>query len=283
MLHTSSPWSAVTDETRDALAQISAHGSLLSDEWRARLDDAHASLERVGEDERGVLAVRAARAAAVIAAGESAQAARFEARLVALSPSELDRVQSELEALCVWLEQAQSSSVAHLEGAAADLVAEFRAEVALAWPRASTRSRHLLAQDLASVLRTHGDRSEELLLELGEAACARVGVAMGGLLPLRACHVLPALDLGDDADPSQIEATMAATVASYRDNMSPQLASVMRRLRAAMERARERQRAGRDAADERIGALSREARELDGLALRLDWMPTASRTARTEP
>jgi hypothetical protein len=53
------------------------------------------SLDRAGDDETGVLTVRAARAAAVIGATESAQAACFEARLVALSPSELDRVQSE--------------------------------------------------------------------------------------------------------------------------------------------------------------------------------------------
>jgi hypothetical protein len=155
-------------------------------------------------------------------------------------------------------------------------MAEFRAQNALERRGPSaTRYQYLLGEDLARALRNHGNRTEELLLDLGEAACSSVGLAMGGLLPLRASITVPLVDLGDDIVPGQVEATIAGIVATYRDCMSVQLTSAMRRLRAGIDRARQWQRRGRDAADKRIGTLRHEAHELDALALSLDWLPVA--------
>jgi hypothetical protein len=271
MLHTTSTaWPAVADDTRDALAQIGGNDSLLSDEWRVWLREALASLERVGDDETGVLAVRAARAAAVIAAVESAQAARFEARLMAVAPGELDCLQSALDARRIVLEEAQALSTAHLDSGIRDLMAEFRAQVALESRGASAAGyRHLLGGDVSRMVHDHRDRSEELLLELGDAACSLVGVAMGGLLPLRAAHVAPMVDIGDEIPAAQLEGVVDAMVASYCDRLSAQLPSVGHRLQATIDRARHWQSLGHDAASEHAGVLCGEAHELDALAQRL--------------
>ena len=270
MLHTSSPWPVVTNAIREALAQIGEHTSLLSEQWRGWLHEALDSLDQARDDERGVLVMRAARAVAVIGATESAQAARFEARLIALSPSERDRVQSELEARHAELEEALNLSVAHLDCAIDDLMAEFRAQVALEPRGASAGYRQLLGDDVAGLLLAHIERSEQLVLELGEAACALVGVAMGALLPLRVSQAAPLVKLGQDIPSAQIEAAVIGVVAAHRDRTIAQLASVMRRLRGCISGARYWRSLGQDAADKRAGALRRTAQEFDALAESLE-------------
>ena len=276
MLRTKPTSPGAADDTRDALMLVSGHDSLLSDEWRAWLYEALHSLDHVDDDETGVLAVRSARAAAVIAAVECAQAARFEARLIGLTASELDRMRSELEMRRAAMENAQALNAAHLDSAIDDLMAEFRA-YALLNPRggSAARYRHLFGGDIARVLRDYGERTEELLLELGEAASAHVGIAMGGLLPLRASHVVPLVDVSDELNAEQLAAVIDRVITPYRDGLSTQLASVMSGLRTATERARQWQRLGGEAARERVDALMEEAQELDHLALSLDWLPVA--------
>jgi hypothetical protein len=185
-------------------------------------------------------------------------------------------MRSELEMRRVALENAQALNATHLDSAIGDLMAEFRAYVLLD-PRGASaaRYRYLFGADISRVLRDYGDRTEELLLELGEAACSMVGIAMGGLLPLRASRVVPLVDVSDDLSAERLEAVVDAVVTPYRDGLSTQLESVMSGLRAATERARQWQRLGGEAARERADALMREAQGLDHLAQSLGWLPVA--------
>lgn len=170
MLHLCWTWPGFARDTCEALAQISAHDSLLSDEWRAWLHDSRASLEHVDDDETGVLAVRAARATAVIAASECARSARWAAGLMVLGEDELDRVQGGLETCRRSLEGELALSLTNLDSAIDDLAAEARAQL-LTDPRGGTTGRAAryqrpLGQDLAAA---YGDRVEAILLDLGEA------------------------------------------------------------------------------------------------------------------
>ncbi|MGH2886349.1 MAG: hypothetical protein ACRDPM_10630 [Solirubrobacteraceae bacterium] len=264
--------------------QISIRDSLLGDEWRAWVRDALVSIEHVGDDETGVLAVRAARATAVIAASECAQAARFAATLITLGDDELDAAQREVETRRKALECDRIVSLLHLDSAIDDLVAELRAQLAIdSLSAVSVRGpyqRRLLGEDLAAILGVYADRVEELVLEIGEVACSVVGTAMGGLLPLRASQLPPCVGLGmfaDGLDAATVGRAIHASIAPYRDRLSAHLDILMRWLCAGIDAARECHRLGDGVAHARARSLAQEAEDLAALAQSLDWLPVAPR------
>jgi hypothetical protein len=284
MLHASSAWSGVADETRQALVQISTHHSLLGDEWRAWLSDALASIEDVGEDETGVLAVRAARATAVIAATEGARAARFAAALLGLGDDELDVARREVERCRKALEGDRATSLRQLDSAIEDLVAELSAQFTIdSRPAISVRvayQRRLLGEDLAAILCAYGERVEELVREIGEVGASLAGTAMGGLLPLRASQLPICVGpgtMGEGLEAATVDGAIHASVAPYRDRLSAQFDIAMRSLCAGIDDAWACRRLGDDVARARAKSLAQEAEDLAALAQSLGWLPVATR------
>jgi len=262
-------------DTCQVLAQIGDYNELLSDEWRDWLTAARTNAEQLGDDETGVLALRSARAAALIAATESAQAARFDARLLALTGDELEHLSDQLERQIGAALGERAISVAHLESMLDDLRAEARAQLAVD-ARSTPRHQQLVADDLTAIMRIFSDRIEAILLTLGEAARGAVGTTIGGLLPLRASHMPPPVDrrcLGDPDTPLSIDQLIEAVLAPYRAALIGQVDIVIRGLRSSLQRARRCRDDGDAAVRDQAQRLRTSAVELEHLAEQMDWLP----------
>jgi hypothetical protein len=289
-----SPLQVSVQETRAALEEIRRHGRLSSDSWRRRLDAAQRRLDDVGEGQHNQLALRAARATAATAATEAALAARFDARLLKLSPDKLHRARDRLESHLDGLHAAQGEAAAHLHEAVEALLTVFEEHLgreAGAQPAARARRYQMRTTDeLVKAMRTYGDRIEQLLFELVDAMRACVGVSMGAVPPTRILRNPPRLELG------RMEITGAArlpvglgdvvwrTVELYQDMADERVDEAIRALRSRFNRATEDARRGEQHIRQRIRQLMRQAQRLDELAEQLDWMlPSSLSSARRLP
>jgi hypothetical protein len=136
--------------------------------WQQVLEAARSRIQPLENDVGELYALRSARTTTATAAGEVAQAARFEVQLPKLSGL-------------------QAEAAVHLESIVDDLLAGLEARLGdLAPAQAAVWSgsdQERFADDVVTAMRTYSDRIEQLLLDLGEAARAAVGVSMGASLP----------------------------------------------------------------------------------------------------
>ncbi len=269
-------------ETLAALDEIRRHHDLLIGSWRHLLETVRARIEQLGESQHDHLALRTARATAATAAGEAAQAARLQTRLLKLSPSELARARAELEEQINSFRDVQSEAAGHLhaavENAAGALTARLTADHAAQQSATIARYETRFAEDLVRIMRAYRDRLEQALLDFAEAAHAVFGTPMGGALPTGFSRQPPRPDLDhiaiSDAArlPSEIADTIWRLVELYREGLDSRGDETIRALRSRLDSAAEDQRRGEDRVRDRIAELADRAQALDQLAESLDWM-----------
>jgi hypothetical protein len=276
-----SPLQASVQETRGALEEIRRYGQLSSDSWRRRLGAARRRLDDVGEGPNQ-LALRAARVTAATAATEAALAARFDARLLKLSPDKLHRTRDRLESHLDSLRAAQREAAAHLHAAVEALLSVFEEHLgreAGGQPAARSRRYQMRgADDLVRAMRTYGDRIEQLLFELGDAVRASVGVSIGAAPATGILRSPPRPELGQVASTgtARLAAELAdvvwRTVELYQDMADERVDETIRALRSRFDKATEQARRGERHTGQRIRELMRQAQRLDVVAEQLDWM-----------
>ena len=279
---TSASSSQATRETRQALTELGLHEDLLAESWRKQLRGAGGAIEQIIEGHGDPGAVRSARALAATAAAESALAARFEARLLALSVEELQVVSAELEVCFASLRGHGAEASIHLESAAEDLFDELRTELddqGTDVQSRKLRAQERLAEDLVAAMRRYADRIEQLLLDLGEFACAAIGLPAGGLLPTRQSHVPPRPDLhnvaGGEAAELLAELSLVAgrSLDVFRDRLTGQVEEAIETLEDRIDRAVHCHTLGSHAVRERTDELAGIARRMTDLASAMDWIP----------
>jgi hypothetical protein len=277
-----SPLRRAVRETRGALDELTLGDQLLTESWRRQLAAARTRVVQLADNQEDGRTLRSVRALVATAAHEQALAAQFESRLVRLSDQQLREVSAELEVSFAELRGARAEAAAHLECATEDLLAEFRAELAAHRAAVLTgpaiRRQQRFVDDVLSAMRTHRDRIERLLLELGEAAQAAVGVPAGGLLPTRESHVPPRPDLGEilvedvAQRDEEISAAIGRSIDVFRDRLAGQVEEAIETLRARIDSAVQCHRLGDDATRQRVEDLARAAHHLTELSERLDRM-----------
>jgi len=282
-----SPLQRATHETRQALDEIRRHDQLMADSWRRQLEAASSTLAQIAGEHANSRTLRSVRALASTGASESALAAQFEARLVKLSDRQLREVSAGLEHDFATVRSASADAAAQLTSATEDLLAELRAELAVAGGAAiagsALRHQERFVDDVMAAMRSHADRTERLLLELGEAAHAAVGAPAGGLLPTRESHVppRPALDhiAVEDAArlADELSTAVRRSVDLFRDRLAGQVEEAIDTLGTRVEQARQCHALGEEAARERADQLAWTAQRLRQLAEELDWMLTDDR------
>lgn len=269
-------------ETVAAIEALRRHESMRIGTSCALVDTAQRRLEAWEADRQDSLLLREARAAAATAATEAAQAARFDARLLGCRGQELTAARDKLEPCIARLHAEQAKAAACLDVAVKDLLGEFAEGLTHggetgAWAGAE-RCEMRLAEDLGRALRAHGDRIEQLLLDLGEMIRVTFGLSMGGALPTRVPRDppqprLPSAHRDDLSDlPGEVAEAVCGSFERYRVTLDARVEDAIRALRSRLASAGEHQRARPDAVSDRIGWLICEAQELDTLAKRLDWM-----------
>ena len=282
MVSSASPLQDLVRETRRALDELILGDQLVAESWRRRLAAARRTVVQLSGGQGDRRTVRSVRAVVAAAAREEALAAQFESRLVRLSSERLREVSAQLERSFASLEGASAESSVRLAGAAEDLLAELRAE--LAAHRAAVvaggaiRYQERLVDDVVAAMRAHGDRIEQLLLELAEAAQSAVGARVGGLLPTRESHVPPRLDLdsisaadvawGDD----ELSRAVGRSIDLFRDRLSGQVEDAIETLRTRIDSATQCHALGGHARRERADDLAHAAQHLMLLSERFDWM-----------
>jgi hypothetical protein len=268
-------------ETLDAVDEIRRHDRLLSPAWRDLVQAVQRRVERDGASPRDIHSLRTDRATAATAAGEAAQSARFAAQLLRLAPEELASARSELQSRVTSLRHAEGDAKDHLNGAIEAILAQVRTESRIDHAQhagAVTRQQARHVEDIITAMRAYGDRIEQILLDLGDVARTTFGAAMGAGLRVRVSHEPPRPDLDriatSDAARDPIEMTDAIwrSVELYRGGLVELIDEAVTGLEARLEEAAERQRLGEERVGERIGELALEARQLDELAQRLEWI-----------
>jgi hypothetical protein len=268
--------------TRGAIDELILGDQLLAESWRDQLAAARTALTRLAAGDGDSRTLRSARALVATAAHEQALAAQFESRLVKLSDEHLREVSARLEDSFAAVRAGRAEAAAHLAGATEDLLAELRAELsahaAAARIGPAIRYREQFIDDIVAVMRAYGQRVEQLLLELGEAAQAAVGAPAGGLLPTRESHVPPRPDLGrvseKDAEQraEEVSRQVGRSMDLFGDRLAGQVEEAIGTLRTRIERAVQCHALGDRAAAERAQDLARTAHHLTQLSERLDWM-----------
>jgi hypothetical protein len=270
----------MVSETRAGLDELAQHQQLLAESWRCRLATARSTLAQLADVREDDRAVRAVRALVATAAREEALAALFESRLVMLSDQQLCETSARLEERFASLRGASAQAAAHLAGATEDLLAELTAEFAARRVGAGRgiRYQERFADDLVAAMRAHGNRIEQLLLELAEAADATVGAPAGGLLPTRESHVPPRADLGqisfaDVASSSdEVSRAVGRSIDLFRDRLARQVEEAIETLRIRLDCAAQWRVLGDQAARQHADELARAAQHLTRLSQRLDRM-----------
>ena len=282
MVTSASPLQSEVRETRGAIDELTLGDRLLAESWRAQLAAARTALVRLADGHGDARTLRSVRALLATAAREQALAAQFESRLVTLTDEQRDEVSAQLEGGFAALRASSAEAAAYLASAAQDLLAELRAELSLLAAAARTgpaiRYRERFTDDIVAVMRAHGNRIEQLLLELGEVAHAAVGAPAGGLLPPRASHIPPRPDVarlsaGDAAHPGdEASAEVMRSIDLFRDRLAGQIDEAIGTLRSRIDNAAQCHALGDQAACQRAQDLARAAHRLTQLSERLDWM-----------
>jgi hypothetical protein len=282
MVTSASPLQRAVYETREALDELTLGDWRLAESWRRQLEAARTWIAQVADGQWDARTLGAVRALASTAAREEALAARFESRLGTLSEQQLREASEQLEHSFAAVRGASAESAAHLAGATEDLLAELRAELAahraalLSGPM--TRFEERFVDDVVAAMRAHGDRIEQLMLELGEAAECAVGTPAGGLLPTRASHVPPLPDLGyisvGDAArrTDEVSAAVGRSMDVFCDRLAGQIEDAIETLRTRVDSATQCHAAENRVARERAENLARAAHRLTQLSEQLDRM-----------
>jgi len=282
-----SPLQSSAQETLAALREIRRHDELLSGSWRQLLDTTRRRLKGLGDGRSSHLPLRTARAAAATAAGEAAQAARFQARLLKLAPEDLGGARARLEARIDVVRHAQAEAAGHLNAGVDGLLDELRERISRDGTVAAGVTRHQLrlADDLVRAMRAYADRVEQILFDLGDTVHAEFGLSLGAAMPTRVSAQPPRPDLERIAidDAARLEAELADAVwrlvEHYRERLDERVDDAIRALRSSLDRAAEHQRRGEEHAREQVGELMRQAQRLDAIAEGLDWMLPADLSA----
>ena len=282
MVTSASPLQSEVRETRGAIDELTLGDRLLAESWRAQLAAARTALVRLADGHGDARTLRSVRALLATAAREQALAAQFESRLVTLTDEQRREVSAQLEGSFAALRASSAEAAAYLASAAQDLLAELRAELSLLAAAARTgpaiRYREQFTDDIVAVMRAHGNRIEQLLLELGEVAHAAVGAPAGGLLPTRASHIPPRPDLArisaGDAEhlADEASAEVMRSIDLFRDRLAGQIDEAIGTLRSRIDNAAQCRALGDQAACQRVQDLARAAQHLTQLSERLDWM-----------
>ena len=282
MVTSASPLQSEVRETRGAIDELTLSDRLLAESWRDQLAAARTALVRLADGHGDARTLRSVRALLATAAREQALAAQFESRLVTLTDEQRREVSAQLEGSFTALRASSAEAAAYLGSAAQDLLAELRAELSLHAAAARTgpaiRYREQFSDDIVAVMRAHGNRIEQLLLELGEAAHAAVGAPSGGLLPTRASHIPPRPDLArlsaGDAEHlgDEASAEVMRSIDLFRDRLAGQIDEAIGTLRSRIDNAAQCHALGDRAVCQRAQDLARAAQHLTQLSERLDWM-----------
>jgi len=277
-----SPSQSVVLETRRAIDELTQGDQLLATSWRDQLAGSRTMLARIADREGDARSLRAVRTLVATAAREQALATRFESRLLGLSDQQLREASAELENSFAALRGGSAEAAAHLASATEDLLAEARADLSAHPATARTgpaiRHREQFTDDIVAVMRAYGQRIEQLLLELGEAAQAAVGAPAGGLLPTRESHVPPRPDLdhishGDAVQRAQqVSVEVGRSMVLFQDRLAGQVEEAIDTLLTRIDRAVQCHRRGDQATEERTRDLARAAQHLTAISERLDWM-----------
>jgi hypothetical protein len=278
-------------ETLDAVDEIRRHDRLLSPAWRDLVEAVQRRVERAKASPRDIHSLRTDRATAATAAGEAAQSARFSAQLLRFAPEELASARSELQSRITTLRRSEGDAKDHLNGAIEAILAQVRTESRIGQARhagAVTRQQARHVEDTITAMRGYGDRIEQILLDLGDVARTTFGAAMGAGLRVRVSHEPPRPDLDriatSDAarDRTEMADAIWRSVELYRGGLVELIDEAATGLEARLEEAVERQWLGEERVGERIGELALEARQLDELAQRLEWIvPPAAGSSRS--
>ena len=274
-----SPLETSARETLTALDELRRHERLLVGSWRELVDSARHRLEHAESDRQRHLSVRTAWLAAATAAGEAAQTARFEARLLECPSHQLASARAKLESHVNSLRLSQMAAAARFEATVDALLSELASRLAcareqdgLAW---TARDERRLIDGLVTAMRAYGDQVQQILLNLGDAARATFGVSVGTAVPL---HVPREPPRPKPSHPDARDGTVMAedvadavrgSVELHQDRLDGRVDDAIRSLRSRLDRATEDQERRADTASERAAQLMREAQELDELADRL--------------
>jgi hypothetical protein len=267
-------------ETRDAVEEICCHAQLLAEPWRCQLQAAGRTVEELSDALGDSSALRSIRTLAAAAAREAALAARFDAKLLALSHERLRLLSAELEASFATLRGRRAEAAVHLESATDDLLDALRARLA---SRSEARTddpvphrEDCLADDVASVMRAYADRVERLLVDLCESAQNSVGAPTGGLVAPRDSRLSPRPDLHvvpvghDEQLADQLSEVDGRAVDIFRDQLSRQVEDAIESLEDRIDRAVQCQAQGEQTVRNRSDELVRVSQRMDQLAHALE-------------
>lgn len=267
-------------ETRDALKEICCHDQLLAEPWRCQLQAAVRTAEQLSDAEGDSSTLRSIRTLAATAATESALAARFEAKLLALSHEPLRLLNAELEALFAALRGRRAEAAVHLESGTDDVLDALRArlpsrsEATAGDPVPDHEDR--LADDVASVMRAYADRVERLLVDLCESTQKAVGAPAGGLVAPRDSRVSPRPDLDtvlvdhDEQLADELSEVVGRAVDIFRDQLAHQVGDAIESLEDRIDRVVRCQAEGEQTVRSRCDELMRFSQRMDQLAQALE-------------
>jgi hypothetical protein len=232
-------------------------------------------------DARGASStLRSIRTLAATAARESALAARFEAKLLAVSHERLRLLEAELEAWFAALRGRRAEAAVHLESGTDDLLDALRAHLASGSEATAgdpvPHHEDCFADDVASVMRAYGDRVERLLVDLCESTQRAVGVPTGGLLAPRDSRVSPHPDLHivpvghDEQLADQLSEVAGRAVDIFRDQLARQVEDAIESLENRIDRAVQCQTEGEQTVRNRSDELVRVSQRMDELAQALE-------------
>jgi hypothetical protein len=267
-------------ETLDALKEICCHAQLLTEPWRCQLQAAVRTVEQLSDAPGDSTALRSIRTLAAAAAREAALAARFEAKLLALSHERLRPLEAELEASFATLRGRRAEAAVHLDSATDDLLDALRTHLA---SRSEARTddpvphhKDCLADDVASVMRAYADRVERLLVDLCESTQRAVGAPTGGLLAPRDSRVSPRPDLHivpvghDEQLADQLSEVAGRAVDIFRDQLARQVEDAIESLENRIDRAVQCQAQGEQTVRNRSDELLQVSQRMDQLAQALE-------------
>jgi hypothetical protein len=272
-------------ETLNAVDEIRRHDRLLTPAWRDLVEAVQRRVKRNAACPRDIHSLRMDRAAAATAAGEAAQSARFAAQLLRLAPEELATARRELQLCITTLRHAEGDAKDRLNDAIEAVLGQVRTESRIdqaPHTGAVTRRQARHVEDIVTAMRGYGERIEQILLDLGDVARTTFGAAMGGGLRVRVSYEPPRPDLDriatSDAARDPIEWTDAIwrSVELYRGGLAELIDEAVNGLEIRLDEAAERQGPGEPRVGERIGELMLDAKQLDELAQRLEWILPAT-------
>jgi hypothetical protein len=269
-------------ETRNALDLLRRHEELLAGSWCTLLDAVERRVNRFDAGNADDLSLRTTRAALATAAGEAAQTARFDARLLQLRPRELAEVGAALESRIELVRESQAEAAAHLSATVDGILARFekrvRRDPGASAPGAMQRRVDRFGEDLMTAMRVYADRIEQLLFELSDAVRDAFGLAMGAALPTRVPRARPGLDprqvevVDPACPPAGLHDAAWRLVELSQEAVDQRADDAIRALRSRLGRAAEHARRDERSIRARIDELVLQARQLDELAETLGWM-----------